>query len=375
MSNMKRVAIILALVAAAFVIGASFKGSDILDRSIILGLGVDSGEEGEIKLTAEVVSPGNGTEQVGTFSKTVTVNAKTIGQAIQNIAEHTGKEASLGQCVVIVFGQDFYESVDFSDVIEYFINHHSLKESTVICCCEGSAKDLFNNSDALSQSVSLSISTLMQDEAKKVAVTTNNLLSYARSQTELHCTGFLNKIKFVPSENKDAQEPDKIQGFFTYREIAVFRKNTYVYTLNEEEVQGMSLFIKDVVGETFVAEMDGLTRTLQVNNKNIDQKSTDDGGLEIKIKLSVRLGRTDSEEVSGAISAKKEKEIDPKVLDEVKKKAQALAELYLAKQAEYNFDLLKFHETYRQKEGTSKNLAEKPTADFPIKLTVEVVEN
>ena len=375
MSNIRRIAIVMAIVAVAIIIGTSFKGSDVLDRAIILGLGVDAADGDGISLTAEVVSPGNGTEQVGTFSKTVTVNARTIGRAIQNIAEHTGKEASLGQCVVIIFGQDFYENVDFSNVIEYMVNHHSLKESTVICCCEGSAKDLLNYGDALSQSVSLSVSALMQDEAKKVAVYTNDLLRFARSQTELHCTGFLNKIKFVPSENKDAQDPDKTQGFFTYRELAVFRKNKYVCALSEEEVRGMALFIKDVLGETFVAEMDGLTRTLQVNNKSVDQKLTDDGGLEIKIKLSVRLGRTDSEEVSGAISAKKEKEIDPKVLDEIKKQAKDLAEKYLAKQAEYDFDLLKFHEAYRQKDGTSRELAQKPTADFPIKLTIEVEEN
>ncbi|MCH5152714.1 MAG: hypothetical protein J1F68_01970 [Clostridiales bacterium] len=375
MSNIKRVAIFLVIIVAGIVIGASFKGSDVLDRAIILGLGVDSAEDGGIMLTAEVVSPGNGTEQVGTFSKNVTVNAPTIATAIQNVAEYTGKEASLGQCVVIIFGQPYYENVDFTDVIEYFINHHSLKESTVICCCEGSAKDLFNNGDALSQSVSLAVSTLMLDQAEKIAVDTNNLLTYARSQTELHCTGFLNKVKFVPSENKDAQSPDKTQGFFSYREYVVFRKNNYVCTLNEQEAQGMALFVKGVLGETFIAEMDGLKRTLQVSDKSVDQKLTDDGGLEIKIKLSVRLGKTDSEEVSGAISTKKKKEIDPKVLEEVKKQAQALAEQYLAKQAEYDFDLLQFHEAYRQKEGTNKALANKPTADFPIKLTVEVEEN
>ena len=135
MSNIKRIAIVLAVIAVFLIIGSSFKGSDILERSIILGLGIDAAENGGITLTAEVVSPGNGTEQVGTFSKTVTVSAKTIAEAIQNVAEHTGKEASLGQCVVIVFGQDYYENVDFSSVIEYFVNHHSLKESTVICCC------------------------------------------------------------------------------------------------------------------------------------------------------------------------------------------------------------------------------------------------
>ena len=375
MSNIKRVAIALAVVVIVVAIGASFEGSNVLDRSIILGLGVDSAEDGGVQLTAEVVSPGNGTEQVGTFSKTVTVSARTIGEAIQNIAEHTGKEASLGQCVVVVLGQDFYENVDFSDVIDYLVNHHSLKESSAICCCEGTAKDLFNNGDALSQSVSLSLSGLMLEQAQKIAVTTNNLLKYARSQQELHCTGFLNKFKFVPSENKDSNDPDKTQGFFTYREYAVFRKNKYVCTLNEQEADGLALFITDVLGETFVAEMDGLTRTLQVCNKSVDMKPTDDGGMEIKIQLSVRLGRKDSEEVSGLLSAKKEKEIDPKVLEEVSKQAQALAQQYLAKQAEYDFDLLNFHEAYRQKDGTSKELANKPTVDFPVKLSVEVQEN
>ncbi|MCH5156545.1 MAG: hypothetical protein J1G02_01555 [Clostridiales bacterium] len=374
MSNIKRVAIVLAVVVLVFVVGYSFKGSDILDRAIILGLGIDGTDDGGITLTAEVVSPGNGTEQVGTFSKTVTVQGRAIAEAIQNVAEYTGKEASLGQCVVLVFGQDFYENVDFSATIEYFINHHSLKESAIICCCEGSAQDLFNNSDALSQSVSLSIATLMLDQAKKIGINSINLLKYARSQSELHCTGFLNKIKFVPSENKDSNDPDKTQGFFSYREYAVFRKNKYVCDIDEQHARGMSLFLDNTVGDMFIAEMDGLTRTLQVSNKSIDQKLTDEGVVEIKIKLSVRLGRTDSEEVSGAISAQKKKEITPEVLDEVKKQAQALAQQYLAQQAEFDFDLLKLHEAFRQKDGNSKELAEMPTANFVVKLTVEVEE-
>lgn len=374
MGNIKRVAILLVIVAVVGIVGATFKGSNVLDRAIILGIGVDKAEGG-ITLTAEVVSPGNGTEQVGTFSKTVSVFGRSIGEAMYNIAELTGKEASLGQCVVLVLGQDYYETVDFTDLTEYFIKHDSFRESAVMCCAEGSAKDLFNNSDALSQSVSLSIATAMLDQAENVAIVSNNLLDFARSQHELHCTGYLNKIKFVPSQNKDEQNPDKTQGYFSYREMAVFKKNTFVCELNEDEVKGMSLFFTEVTGDTFVSEADGLLRTLKVNNKEIEQSTTKDGGMEIGIALSVRLGRTDSEEVSGAITAKKDKEIDPKVLDDVKQQAIELAQKFLAKQAEYDFDLIDLHEAYRQKEGTSKSLAEKPTADFPIKLTIKVNEN
>ena len=375
MSNIKRMAIVLVAVALVALVASSFKGSDVLDRSIILGVGVDAFGDYGIQLTVEVVSPGNGSEQVGTFSKTVTVEAKTISQDIQNVAEYTGKEASLGQCVVLILGQDYYENVDFTDLIEYFINHHSLKESTAICCCEGSAKDLLNNGGALAQSVSLAIATAMLDQTEKIAVSTNNLLKYTRSQNELDCTGFLNKVTFVPSENKDAQDSDKVMGYFTYRELAVFRGNRYVCDLNEEEVRGMSLFVEDVVGETFVSYQDEYKRTLQVNNKDVEQKRTDNGGFDITITISVRFGRTDSEEVSGILSSKKNDEIDPKLLDDVQQQAMQLATAFLAKQAEYNFDLLKFHESYRQKQGTSDQLAHKPTADFPVNLTIKVEEN
>ena len=374
MSNIRRTAIFLVIVAVIVLIGATFKGSNILDRSIILGLGIDKAEGG-ISLTAEVVSPGNGTEQVGTFSKTVTVFGRSINEAIKAVAELTGKEASLGQCVVLILGQEYYETVDFSDLTEYFIKHDSFRESAVICCCEGSAKDLMNNGDALSQSVSLSIATAMLDQAENVAIMSNNLLKFARSQNELHCTGYLNRVKFVQSENKDAQDPDKSIGYFSYREMAVFRSNTFVCDLSEDEVRGMSLFLNDVKGDTFVTDADGLLKTVKVNSKEVDQTPDGNGGMEINVSISVRFGRTDSEEVSGAITAKKDKEIDPKILDDVKNQAMELANKFLAKQAEYDFDLIKLHEAYRQKEGTSKELADKPTADFPITLTINVEEN
>ena len=373
MSNIKRIAIVIAVLAFVAVVMASFKGSDVLDRAIILGVGIDKGENG-LKLTAEIVSPGNGQDQVGTFSKTVTVEGETVGQAIQNVAEKTGKEASLGQCVVLILGQEFYKTVDFTAVTDYFINHHSFKESAVICCCEGKAEELFNNSDALSQSVSLSVAAMLLDEAKKVGVMTNSLLQFARSQGELEKTGYLNKIKFTPSENKDAQDPDKTQGYFTFRELAVFRQNVFVCDLSEDEVRGLSLFLKETEGDNFVSEMDGVKLTVQVNSKDIKQDLKGDD-VDISITLSVRLARTDSDEVTGALTAKKDKEIDGKMLEDVGKQATELAELYLNKQAEYDFDLIKLHEMVRQKDGSSKELAAKPTSDFVVKLKIEVKEN
>lgn len=373
MSNLRRIAIVIAVVAFVALIMASFKGSDVLDRAIIIGMGIDQSGDA-ISLTAEIVSPGNGGEQVGTFSKTVTAKGKTVAEAIQVVAEKTGKEASLGQCVVIILGQDFYKNVDFTDSVNFLVNHHSLKESAVMCCCEGTAEKVLNYGNAISQSISLSVASMLLDQAQNMAVPTSNLLTFARSQNELNCTGFLNKITFVPSENKDAQDPDKTQGYFTYRELSVFRSNQFVCELTEEEVMGMSVFITEIKGDNFVSNAENIPYTVQVNDKEIKQNPVD-GGFEIELTLFVRFARTDSEEVTGAITAKKDKEISEKVLQDVQKQALQLAERFLAKQVEYNIDLLNFHEIYRQKDGTNKQLATKPMSDFPVTLTIHVEEN
>ncbi len=374
MSNLKRIGVVLLVIAAVALVAGSFKGSDVLDRAIILGIGIDAEENGGVLMTAEVVAPGNGTEQVGTFSKTVSVKGETVNVALQNVAEVTGKEASLGQCVVLVLGQKYVENVDFSDLTEYFINHHSFKESAVICCCEGSAKDLFNKGNALTQSMSLAIATALLDQAEKLSVTNNSLLQYARSQNELNCTGFLNRVAFVASDNTDSSLPEKELGYITYREMCVFRANKYITSLSEQDVKGMSLFLPDTYGETFVSFEDTVTRTVQVTNKDVKLKAGKDG-IEAEINITVRYGRTDSEEVSGALTSKNDKEIPQKLLDDVTKQAKAIAEKYLAKQIEYNFDLLKFHEMYRRQEGTSVSLAERPMSEFPVKLTVTVTES
>ncbi len=375
MSNFKRIGAVLLFFVAIGVIAVSFKGSNVLDRAIILGIGVDAADDGGVVMTAEVVSPGNGTEQVGTFSKIVTVKGETINVAIQNVAEVTGKEASLGQCVVLVLGQEYCEKVNFGDLTEYFINHHSFKESAVVCCCEGSARELFNKGNALAQSMSLAIATALLDEAEKIAVANNSLLEFARSQNELHCTGFLNRVRFVPSQNTDSSSPDKEMGFISYREICVFRANKYVATLSEQAVKGMSLFSPDVYGETFVSFQDTVTRTVQVTEKSVKLEPDGKGGFKAEIEATVRYGRTDSEEVSGPITAKNDKEIPREVLDDVAEQMRYVAEKFLAEQVKYDFDLLKFHEAYRQKQGTTAALADKPMSDFPVELSVKVKED
>ncbi|MCM1289542.1 MAG: hypothetical protein NC132_02685 [Corallococcus sp.] len=373
MNNLKRIGIFLAVATVLIVVSVGYKGNDIMKRSIVLGLGIDLGENGEVVVTAEVVSPGNGSEQIGTYSKTVTASGKTVAEALQSIALKSGKETSLGQCVLLMYGEEFI-ATDFSSTADYFIRSDSFKESAIVCCCKGRAADMLNNGDALSQSVSIALADKLKGLSKDVAIPVCDLLTYSRSQHELYKTGFLNVIEFVPSPNQSTEKPDQTQGFFVCNTIAVFRENKLVTVLDEQESKGFAVLQNSVSGNVFaVTDKDGKMYTLRANSKDVSVKEKE-GVVSMSVEMQVKLARTDSFGAGGVFTAKTEEEIPQMMLDQVKEQSVELATLFLKKQTELDFDILEMHETFRQKFGTTDKVTKLSMSEIPVKLEIKVTE-
>ena len=374
MSSLKRIGVILLVAIVLIAMSASFVSNDILNRAIIIGLGLDLSEDNLLVVTAEVVSPGNGSEQVGTFSKTITVSGQTIAHAIQQISQQMGKEASLGQCALLVLGQSLYTQVDFSQIVDFFIHSYNFKESSAICCAKGEAKDLLNCGEAMSQSASLAIIAMFQQQSKTVGLPTNSLLQYARSQKELLCTGFVNYVEFVPSENADSQNPNKTQGYFAYNKLVVFCKNKFVCLLDNEHLRGLSLLTKEVSGDVFIVEAQGEKLTFIVSKKKVDIKVSEQSA-QIDVELKCRLARTDDFGQSGNLTVQTEKDIPKEVIDQLQLDAQKLISTFVAFQSQNNIDLMGLHEKYRQKLGTNNFTSSFDMAQIAFDISVEIKQN
>lgn len=373
MYNIKRIGVIILVVVVIGLVAGSFAGEDIMGRAIIIGLGVDGSDEG-VRVTAEIVSPASSGEQIGTFSKTISANGKSIAAAVTRIAELTGKEASLGRCLVILFGQDYYENNDLSNDINYLIKSDSFKESSAICCVEGSAEDLFNNGAAMSQGVSLVLGEMFNSQAKQTAIVTNSLLDYTLSQRSMIKTGFLNQIRFVPSDNKNTEEPDKPQGYFDLRNVAIFADNKYLCMLTDDEIRGFGLLSKDVIGSSFVSNTADMQYTVTVNSKDIKLNLQQDNTVKCEISLQGKAVRTDSGEVESLLVAQNKKELPQEVIDDIVRQATDQINAILDKQREYNFDIVNLHETFRRRNGSSKELDVLPTADIGVEVAVKFRE-
>ena len=372
MNSLKRIGIVLVVATLLLVTSASFMSNDILNRAIIIGLGLDLAEDNQLVVTAEVISPGNGSEQVGTFSKTITVTGQTVAHAIGLITQKMGKEASLGQCALLMLGQSLYTKVDFSQIVDFFIHSYNFKESSVICCTKGEAKDLLNQGEAMSQSVSLAIISTLQQQAKSIALPTNSLLQYTRSQKELLGTGFANYVQFVPSNNADPQNPNKTQGYFAYNGLVVFRKNKFVGVLDEQLVAGLSLLTKEVTGDVFIVQVAGEKITFITNEKKMDI-NIDGTKVQLNVELKCRLARTDDFGTNGSLTVQTEEDLPPELFEQIKTQAVELIQKIVYYQQQYNVDLIGLHEKFRQRDGSTQfvNSFEMSDVDFSIQVKVK----
>lgn len=371
MNNVKRVGILLIIALTVVVLGASFEGSDILERSIIIGIGVDESQDG-VMLTAEVVSPGNGGEEVGTFSKVVSASGISCGDALRKLAELTGKEASLGQAVLLVFGETYFSTQNISDTVDFFISSDGFKENASVCCCKGSAKDLLANNLALDQSVSIALAQSLLKQANSVAMSTTYLLEYARSQRELYRTGFLNYVEYTPSDNTD-DTGGGAQGFFTIDKIAVFRACEFVCLLDEYQTRGFALLDDQVKGETFAVIQNGTEKTVVVNSKTI-QTDLYSGNVWLQVTLYAKYARTESDETGGIFASKNKRQFDNEVVQNVISQAQTCIDAFLQAQNEYDFDLIGLHEAFRRKFGNCTQSTTLSVADIPVSVTLSVSE-
>ena len=374
MSSLKRIGVILLVAIVLIAMSTSFVSNDILNRAIIIGLGLDLSEDNQLVVTAEVVSPGNGSEQVGTFSKTITVTGQTIAHAIQQISQQMGKEASLGQCALLVLGKSLYTKVDFSQIVDFFIHSYNFKESSAICCAKGEAKELLNYGEAMSQSASLAVIAMLQQQSQSVGLPTNSLLQYARSQKELSCTGFTNYVEFVPSANTDSQNPNKTQGYFAYKKLVVFRKNKFVCTLDEQHLRALSLLTEEVSGDVFIVEVQGEKLTFIVSKKKVDLKIVDQT-VQVDVQLKCRLARTDDFGLSGNLTVQTDEDIPQDVLDKLQLDAQKLLQDFVAFQQQNNVDLMYMHERYRQKLGTNTFTSSFAMDQIAFDISVKVKQN
>ena len=251
--------IFLLIVLAFFVawIATSYTKSEIADRAIVLGIGIDMQQENFV-VTVEVISPNEGgnSGDASATSKLLTGVGQTLPLAIQDIFQTSGKNPSLGQTGIILLGEGM-NNQELKHILSYFILSDAFKDGVTLATCKGSAKHIFESTSPVDSMVSFALQTIIQKSGKKTNSTSNVLQNFVENQTRHSKASFLSQVAFVEDANVKANKNkvnDKKTGVYDCSQVSVFKDGFYVDTLDRDETRGFVMLDESKTYDSFVVD-------------------------------------------------------------------------------------------------------------------------
>lgn len=286
-------AIIIVLTALFFT--NDFGLVDLRKTSVIIGVGVDYEEDGEMTLTAQLAVPRPAENGENTQFTVVTGSGDSVARALNEINVKTGFYPKLVFCKLIVIGESCFGK-DINSELNYFFSNEYSGLTPKIAACKGKAGDLFSMQLPFGDSATDSVERLLSDEAQKSAnVSTVDLNGFGQGYYSKSGAAYMPYIETDGGgEENGGQEgnggesggqggggadsqsggsgEDSVE--FSCGKTAIFNKGIFVGLLDEEQAFAFNL-LNGEIRRAFVGCGEGEDKTLSIRNCK--------GGVSLKV--------------------------------------------------------------------------------------------
>lgn len=153
------------------------KESLSVSNVIVVAMGIDK-KDNDYEITTEIIIP----KYDNSFYESIDVVSaknKTIVEALDSIARHTGKEISLGHCGLIVINIDAMQE-NLLNLVDYMVREGAISYNCQIIATNESAKELLTLNKQLQQNYGFDINRICEFNNKnyyELAVSVNDLYS------------------------------------------------------------------------------------------------------------------------------------------------------------------------------------------------------
>lgn len=241
------------------------------ELAVVIGVGIDrvSGEE-PIMVTAQVVNAGMikspGTEGGGGGdSKPViilTSQGKSFLEAIRNLSRTSPRRLFFSHNKIIVLGKNFAES-DIAEVMDYLQRDREFRRTNLILVAEQTAKEVLAAKMDVEKLSALGLHIWLNSKYQTFvySINLNDFLlklindvgvSYA-PLVSLKDTDQESKLKLEQTTGKPVENSDKKHHAQIYlQEMAVFKNNHLIGTLNENETKSLLWLTNKLKEDTIV---------------------------------------------------------------------------------------------------------------------------
>lgn len=250
--------------------------SQLHQKLIIQGIGVDQNEEGNYDVTIQAYDYQNSTSEGEIPFKTLELSGSSIMQAFSNIYKQTGLEPLYSQNMLIILGEDLCES-GVSKAMDFFIRHYEVRPDAKICVAKGEARDIIE----------------CKKDGKNISIKDLSELVYDKNDV-IHFVGMIKDGISSPSVTAIAVKGEKEDDDkeIVAEGIAYFKNDVLIGFSNSSQTVGIELINGDCVGKTYVIDVgNGIKAACTVRGISKEVKAeTLNEGLKFDVKLKLDAG-------------------------------------------------------------------------------------
>jgi len=236
---MKRWPLLAAAALALAVLSGCWDQKELNEVAVVIGVGVDKGEEDRFTVTAQVIKPtasgtnvaGAGGAELPTWS--VTASGATFLDAIAELNRVSPRRLYWPHLQIVIFGEDLAKE-GIAPVITWFEKSRDSRSGTFIAVTQGTAEDLLNQKIELGNVSAKAMADLIANaEIRQLP---------ARQMTLRKLTGILSSPGIDIAA--DVIDPKKIRGKVETYELvgaAIFSKDKLTGYVKSEAVHGLAI--------------------------------------------------------------------------------------------------------------------------------------
>lgn len=271
--------ILIILISSMFATGC-WNYREIDKLAIVAGVAVDKGTNGQYKVTAEIVQIRGGKE-AKTESKTITMEGKTMFDAVRNGISVSGKRLYWSHTKVIILSKEI-ASEGVIKVIDWYNRDSETRADVYILISKGdSAEEIFSGQAVTEEIKSFVLGEMIKNQ---VSLSKTPIIDILRFDNDLEAEGLSAIAPAVALKQIDGKMVPYIMG------TAIFKSDKLVGFLNGEETKDLIFIKNEVKGGLLIEGTQGNDVTTPVSLEIFKSKTKVTpvvDGKDIKINLNI----------------------------------------------------------------------------------------
>ncbi len=204
--------LIIIIILFIYFISADFNSINIEKTALIVSLGVDKSDKG-YSVTAQIAIPqGDAKSSSQNSESIINGEGETLYEAVNQIGEQTGWYPKMTFCNLVILGESLLTE-NVMSVVDFFVRSYKIEDSSILCSCEGSAKDLLKSISPLDNVSGFALSKIfVRDFDTASRVMTSTIKNFTIAHFSRSNYGFLPYVKIVKTDDEVITSDSGLSG-------------------------------------------------------------------------------------------------------------------------------------------------------------------